>query len=123
MPPNRLLSFVDTAWLAGHLYIIIEALETIAGVQVIKKAWMNMKDYQQSFIELARAVDALSFGEYTLKSGRTSPYFFNAGAFCSGSALATIGQCYAAAIVDSGVQFDVLLGPALKVSRWPRVWR
>lgn len=73
-----------------------------------------MKDFQLSFIELARSVDALKFGEFTLKSGRLSPYFFNAGAFCSGSALAALGQCYADAIVDAGVEFDVLLGPAYK---------
>ncbi|MCZ6829121.1 MAG: orotate phosphoribosyltransferase [Gammaproteobacteria bacterium] len=73
-----------------------------------------MKEHQLSFIELARSVEALKFGEFTLKSGRLSPYFFNAGAFCSGSALAAIGQCYAAAIVDSGVEFEVLLGPAYK---------
>ena len=73
-----------------------------------------MKAHQLTFIELARAVNALKFGEFTLKSGRESPYFFNAGAFCSGSSLATIGQCYAAAIVESGVEFDVLMGPAYK---------
>jgi len=73
-----------------------------------------MKDYQQSFIELARDVDALKFGEFTLKSGRTSPYFFNAGAFCSGSALAELGRCYANAIMESGIEFDVMLGPAYK---------
>ena len=73
-----------------------------------------MKSYQHSFIQLAQSVDALKFGEYTLKSGRTSPYFFNVGAFCTGASLAAIGQCYAAAIVESGLQFDVLLGPAYK---------
>lgn len=73
-----------------------------------------MKPYQQSFIQLAQSVEALKFGEFTLKSGRISPYFFNAGAFCTGASLAAIGQCYAAAIVESGVQFDVLLGPAYK---------
>jgi orotate phosphoribosyltransferase len=73
-----------------------------------------MKQHQLGFIELARSVDALKFGQFTLKSGRLSPYFFNAGAFCSGSTLAAVGQCYAAAIVDSGVEFDVLLGPAYK---------
>ena len=73
-----------------------------------------MKDYQIKFIELARSVDALKFGEFTLKSGRKSPYFFNAGAFCTGSALAAIGRSYAAAIVESGVEFDVLMGPAYK---------
>ena len=73
-----------------------------------------MKPYQQSFIELAQSVDALKFGQFTLKSGRISPYFFNAGAFCTGASLAAIGQCYAVAIVESGLQFDVLLGPAYK---------
>ena len=73
-----------------------------------------MQDYRQQFIELAIARNALCFGEYTLKSGRTSPYFFNAGLFCSGAALAQLGRCYAHAIVESGVEFDVLLGPAYK---------
>ncbi len=73
-----------------------------------------MKDYQQSFIDMARSVDALKFGEFTLKSGRTSPYFFNAGAFCSGAALDVMASAYADAIVASGLEFDVLLGPAYK---------
>ena len=73
-----------------------------------------MQFYQQQFIELAIARGALCFGEYHLKSGRLSPYFFNAGLFCSGAALAQLGRCYAQAIVDSGVEFDVLFGPAYK---------
>lgn len=73
-----------------------------------------MKEYQSSFIDLARQVEALGFGEFTLKSGRISPYFFNAGAFCTGSALALMGRCYASAIVASGIEFDVILGPAYK---------
>lgn len=73
-----------------------------------------MKSYQKSFIELAIAQNVLAFGEFTLKSGRTSPYFFNAGRFYSGAALAELGRCYAAAIVASGVEFDVLFGPAYK---------
>jgi orotate phosphoribosyltransferase len=73
-----------------------------------------MQTYQSEFIDLARAHNVLKFGEFTLKSGRVSPYFFNAGAFASGSALATLGRCYAQSIVDSGVAFDVLLGPAYK---------
>ena len=56
----------------------------------------------------------MRFGEFTLKSGRTSPYFFNAGLFNTGSALAQLGRFYAAAIVDSGISFDVLIGPAYK---------
>ena len=73
-----------------------------------------MQAYQQQFIELAIARGALCFGEFTLKSGRVSPYFFNAGLFCSGAALAQLGRCYAHAIVESGVEFDVLFGPAYK---------
>lgn len=73
-----------------------------------------MQAYQQEFIELARRYQVLRFGEFTLKSGRVSPYFFNAGAFASGAALAALGRCYAQRIVDSGLAFDVLLGPAYK---------
>ncbi len=73
-----------------------------------------MHAYQTAFIELAREYDVLRFGEFTLKSGRVSPYFFNAGAFSSGRALAALGRCYAERIVASGVAFDVLLGPAYK---------
>ena len=74
----------------------------------------NMQAYQASFIELARRHDVLRFGEFTLKSGRKSPYFFNAGAFSSGAALAELGRCYAHRIVESGIEFDVLMGPAYK---------
>ncbi len=73
-----------------------------------------MHAYQREFIELARQCDVLKFGEFTLKSGRDSPYFFNAGAFSSGAALAALGRCYAQGIVDSGLRYDVLLGPAYK---------
>jgi orotate phosphoribosyltransferase len=73
-----------------------------------------MHGYQTEFIELARRCDVLKFGEFTLKSGRISPYFFNAGAFSSGGTLAAVGRCYAQCIVHSGVRFDVLLGPAYK---------
>jgi orotate phosphoribosyltransferase len=73
-----------------------------------------MHGYQSEFIELARRCDVLKFGEFTLKSGRVSPYFFNAGAFSNGGPLATLGRCYAHCIVNSGVHFDVLLGPAYK---------
>ena len=73
-----------------------------------------MHSYQQQFIELAIAKNALKFGEFTLKSGRVSPYFFNAGLFSNGAALALLARCYANAIIESGVEFDVLFGPAYK---------
>ncbi|MDR2307528.1 MAG: orotate phosphoribosyltransferase [Paucimonas sp.] len=73
-----------------------------------------MQPYQRDFIRFAIERGVLRFGEFTLKSGRTSPYFFNAGLFNTGSALAQLGRCYAAAIVDSKIPFDVLFGPAYK---------
>ena len=73
-----------------------------------------MNDYKQQFIDQAIASKALSFGEFQLKSGRISPYFFNAGKFYTGGALATLGRCYAEAIVRSGIQFELLFGPAYK---------
>lgn len=73
-----------------------------------------MKAYQKEFIEFAIERGVLKFGEFTLKSGRTSPYFFNAGLFNKGSDLARLGRFYAAALVDSGIDFDVLFGPAYK---------
>lgn len=73
-----------------------------------------MKDYQKEFIEFALEKQVLKFGEFTLKSGRTSPYFFNAGLFNTGRDLARLGRFYAAALADSGIQFDVLFGPAYK---------
>src|SRR5690554_1061924 len=73
-----------------------------------------MKLYQKEFIEFAIERGVLKFGEFTLKSGRTSPYFFNAGLFNQGSDLARLGRFYAAALQDSGVQYDLLFGPAYK---------
>ena len=73
-----------------------------------------MEPYQREFLQLAIAEQALKFGEFTLKSGRTSPYFFNAGEFHSGAALAALGRFYAAAIEAAGVQYDLLFGPAYK---------
>ena len=73
-----------------------------------------MQDYKKAFIEFALSRGVLKFGEFTLKSGRTSPYFFNAGLFKTGGDLAQLGRFYAAALEDSGVKFDVLFGPAYK---------
>jgi len=73
-----------------------------------------MGSYKQAFLDFAMAQDALKFGEYTLKSGRVSPYFFNAGAFSTGRALGRIGQFYAEAILEAELEFDVLFGPAYK---------
>ena len=70
--------------------------------------------FQRDFIQLAIEANALCFGSFTLKSGRNSPYFFNAGKFDNGQALALLGKCYAAKIVSSGLSFDMLFGPAYK---------
>jgi len=73
-----------------------------------------MNNYKTQFIDNALDSGALKFGQFRLKSGRLSPHFFNAGEFYQGKALAALGQCYAAAIVESGIEFDVLFGPAYK---------
>jgi len=73
-----------------------------------------MDNYKIQFIDNALNSGALKFGQFRLKSGRLSPHFFNAGEFYRGKALAALGQCYAAAIVESGIEFDVLFGPAYK---------
>ena len=73
-----------------------------------------MKAYKREFIEFALEKQVLKFGEFTLKSGRKSPYFFNAGLFNTGRDLARLGRFYAAALADSGIEFDVLFGPAYK---------
>ncbi len=73
-----------------------------------------MSDYRSRFLQLALRADALRFGEFTLKSGRQSPYFFNAGLFDSGSLLAELATCYADAIEAHGAAFDLLFGPAYK---------
>ncbi|MFB0979678.1 MAG: orotate phosphoribosyltransferase [Alteromonadaceae bacterium] len=73
-----------------------------------------MKDYQREFIEFALTKQVLRFGEFTLKSGRTSPYFFNAGLFNTGGDLARLGRFYAQALADSNIEFDLLFGPAYK---------
>ena len=73
-----------------------------------------MESYQHDFIRLAIEHQALGFGEFTLKSGRVSPYFFNAGKFHTGSAIAHLGRFYAAALMASGIEFNMLFGPAYK---------
>ena len=73
-----------------------------------------MQEYQLTFVELALARNALRFGSFRLKSGRDSPYFFNAGLFSDGEAAQVLGRCYAAAIVRAGIAFDALFGPAYK---------
>ena len=73
-----------------------------------------MQQYQLTFIDLALKRAALRFGKFTLKSGRDSPYFFNAGLFSDGEAAHVLGRCYAAALVHAGVAFDMLFGPAYK---------
>lgn len=73
-----------------------------------------MKAYQRQFIEFALSKQVLKFGEFTLKSGRISPYFFNAGLFNTGRDLALLGRFYAEALMDAGISFDVLFGPAYK---------
>jgi orotate phosphoribosyltransferase len=73
-----------------------------------------MQPYKKEFIDLALELGVLRFGEFTLKSGRVSPYFFNAGLFNTGYAAARLGRYYAAAIAASGIKFDMLFGPAYK---------
>ncbi|HEX5339695.1 MAG TPA: orotate phosphoribosyltransferase [Gammaproteobacteria bacterium] len=73
-----------------------------------------MQSYRHEFLDFALQRGVLRFGEFTLKSGRSSPYFFNAGLFNSGAMLAALGRFYAQAVMDSGIQFDTLFGPAYK---------
>ncbi|TDJ46286.1 MAG: orotate phosphoribosyltransferase, partial [Gammaproteobacteria bacterium] len=73
-----------------------------------------MRAYQTEFIEMALELEVLRFGEFKLKSGRMSPYFFNAGLFNTGYAAAKLGRAYAAAVAESAIEFDMLFGPAYK---------
>lgn len=73
-----------------------------------------MLDYQKEFIEFALKEEVIRFGEFTLKSGRKSPYFFNAGLFNTGEAMGKLGKFYAQALINSGIDFDILFGPAYK---------
>jgi len=72
------------------------------------------KNIKNEFLQLAIEKEVLRFGEFTLKSGRISPYFFNAGLFNTGKSMALLGRHYAQAIIDAGIVFDVLFGPAYK---------
>ena len=85
----------------------LRARELSAGEQL-------MQDYKREFIQFALDNGVLKFGEFTLKSGRISPYFFNAGLFNTGAQLAQLGRFYATAILESKIEFDVLFGPAYK---------
>jgi orotate phosphoribosyltransferase len=80
----------------------------------VKDPVERMLDYQREFIQFALAHRILRFGEFTLKSGRHSPYFFDAGRFATGRALIQVGRFYARAIIASGIRFDMLFGPAYK---------
>lgn len=73
-----------------------------------------MQDYKKKFIEFALRKNVLKFGEFELKSGRTSPYFFNAGLFNTGKDLALLGNFYAAALMDAKLDYDLVFGPAYK---------
>jgi orotate phosphoribosyltransferase len=73
-----------------------------------------MQAYKTEFLELALELEVIKFGEFTLKSGRVSPYFFNSGEFNTGYAAAKLGRCYASAIADLDIEFDVIFGPAYK---------
>lgn len=80
----------------------------------VATAQLRMQDYQKNFLDLAVESKALKFGSFTLKSGRTSPYFFNLGLFNSGKLLSNLASSYATAIISSGIEFDVIFGPAYK---------
>ncbi|WP_069384984.1 orotate phosphoribosyltransferase [Halomonas caseinilytica] len=89
-------------------------MNVIGGPVADHRVASSLQPYQQAFIAFAIEQGVLRFGEFTLKSGRVSPYFFNAGLFKSGAALAQLGRFYAQAIADSGIEADVLFGPAYK---------
>jgi orotate phosphoribosyltransferase len=82
-------------------------------IQTIRNGF-SMQTYQHDFIDFILSTHALRFGSFTLKSGRSSPYFFNAGLFNSGKKLALLGRYYAQAIAHSGIDYDMLFGPAYK---------
>ena len=77
----------------------------------------------QEFVQFAIESGVLRFGEFKTKAGRVSPYFFNAGLFDDGAKLGRLAQFYARALIASGIEFDVIFGPAYRASRWARRWR
>jgi hypothetical protein len=86
------------------------------------KGSTELEPYQISYLSVLLSSSILKFGgPFTLKSGRQSPYFFNAGLFCTGESIAAVASCYAQRIVKSGISFDVLFGPAYKVSILPEL--
>lgn len=89
-------------------------IESVSGLTQNLNRGLKMQEYQREFLDFALQAGVLKFGEFTLKSGRKSPYFFNAGLFNDGASLARLGRFYAQAIVDSGIKFDLLFGPAYK---------
>ena len=76
--------------------------------------YQNLHSYQKEFLDFALQENVIRFGEFTLKSGRKSPYFFNAGLFNTGEAMSKLGRFYAQALINSGIDFDILFGPAYK---------
>ena len=92
----------------------INAARKAAAEAPVDASSSPLKPYQKDFIELAMKHKVLAFGSFTLKSGRQSPFFFNAGNFETGATLCDLGAHYASAIVNSGIKFDALFGPAYK---------
>jgi orotate phosphoribosyltransferase len=92
----------------------INAREATCGLYRDSCIFATMKAYQREFLAFAVEVGAIRFGEFVLKSGRSSPYFFNAGAFSSGCELSRLGRFYAKAILEAGIAFDMVYGPAYK---------
>ena len=94
----------------------MSALSTEEQTQSAQES-VNLEAYQESYLSVLLSSSILKFGgPFTLKSGRQSPYFFNAGLFCTGESISAVASCYAQRIIQSGVKFDVLFGPAYKVS-------
>jgi orotate phosphoribosyltransferase len=122
MAPGAFMPFVPTPglttrWRAcaagSREFLRSRGVRYHAHHRIIRKT-PNVQEYQRTFVELAMSRTALRFGSFKLKSGRDSPYFFNAGLFNDGEAISVLGQCYAAALTRSGLEFDMLFGPAYK---------